>query len=208
MPFEKFATILTEKEWLIFRQRNFCIKGGYSFTSAASTDINQFEFISKGWENSNHPVTRALHNAKVGDIFFVSSGQGRMFYESSMSSIVLIGGGIGMTPFLSIIRSVQNTKVKVLLSAKKEEYIPQLQELKQLIGEENIFITLTDANPTWTGYTGRLDYTKITKALGSNIDKSAHYFICGPWNMIQDIASIFLSIGVPDDHVHVENWDI
>lgn len=216
VPLEKLSRVFTDNDRKILQRPNYIFRGGYSFTSASSENTNHFEFVSKGWENSTHPVTRYLHTcAKLGEIFFVSSGKGKMYYDKSMdkfidSSIVLLGGGMGMTPFLSILKSKPPfVPAKVLLSMKKLELIPCFSELKQLV-KDDLYITLTEPDTQWPGPFGRLDFDKVLEVIGLELilNKKTHYFICGPWGMTEGINEILHELGINDDHIHPENWDI
>jgi len=56
--------------------------------------------------SARHPVARWVHeHARTGDTVRVSQGQGPFVYLPEMSdNVVLIGGGVGVTPLLSIFR--------------------------------------------------------------------------------------------------------
>ena len=79
--------------------------GGYSITSspAEQTSIR----LAVKHDGSDHPVTNWLHDAaRAGDVVEVSLGGDFTYTPDEARSVVLIGGGIGMTPLMSIVRAV------------------------------------------------------------------------------------------------------
>jgi len=70
---------------------------------------NQVEFSVK---LSKHPIALYIHNTiKPGDEILIDGGYGDFYYTREMSNdIVLIAGGIGITPLMSILQYVYDAK--------------------------------------------------------------------------------------------------
>ena len=85
---------------------------GYSITSSPLTN-GRIEIAVK-LEGEN-PVTHLLHTrAKIGDELHIDGGQGEFYYQRGKGdSIVLIGGGIGLTPLISILAYVAEAHPEV-----------------------------------------------------------------------------------------------
>ena len=79
--------------------------GGYSITSSPS--IQDSIGLAIKLDEGDHPVTNWLHKeARVGDSVEISLG-GDFYYTPDMiDPIVLIAGGIGLTPLMSIVRAI------------------------------------------------------------------------------------------------------
>ena len=76
--------------------------GGYSITSSPA-DQSTIRLAVKH-DGSDHPVTNWLHDdASEGDMVEVSLGGDFTYTPDEARSVVLIGGGIGMTPLMSIV---------------------------------------------------------------------------------------------------------
>ena len=79
--------------------------GGYSITSSPS--VQDSIGLAIKLDDGDHPVTNWLHkDAQVGDVVEISLG-GDFYYTPDMDGpVVLIAGGIGLTPLMSIIRAI------------------------------------------------------------------------------------------------------
>ena len=203
---DELLKIFNEKDHLALSQRkaqgweNPYPIGGFSFTSKPNTPT--LEFISKGFNIYPHPVQRYLHTrAKVGDIFFVSKeGQGQMYWTEQMrESVTCIVGGIGITPVISILRSMKNLdRVKLIISTKFLSLIPHLDEIKGLV--KDLFIILTGEV---TDGSKRLNLPILK---GLNLDTKGHVFICGPCGMTEEIERACQELGFDPAKIHSEKW--
>ena len=184
--------------------------GGYSITSSP-VDQTSIRLAVKH-DDSDHPVTNWLHDeARVGDVVEVSLGGDFIYTPDEARSIVLIGGGIGMTPLMSIVRAVDElarlTRLNLVYSASSPDELLFRRELESIAARNDrirCVFTVTRAVPeTWDGRTGRID-AELLRAEG--IDLDALFFICGPPAMIQDVAAILAGLGVPSERIRYEQW--
>src|SRR5579885_2943983 len=85
---------------------------GYSLTSSPTTRATVEIAVKR---NPDQPVTRFLHErARVGDRLLLEGGQGDCYFTAGMAaSLVLIAGGIGITPLISIARYVRDAAPEV-----------------------------------------------------------------------------------------------
>ena len=162
------------------------------------------------------PSARAaiyLHeNAKVGDTFNAVGPGGEFLYRREMGdSLVLIAGGIGITPFMSIIRYVHEAKldveITVLYSAKAPSELAYLEDLKDISAQSpNIKCLFTVTRPQgeqWEGRVGRID----AKMLREHAARSESiFFVCGPGEMPQQISDTLKDLGVDDSRINTERW--
>lgn len=165
--------------------------GGYTIISSTETK-NYIDLAIR--ESQNHPVTKYLHESvKVGDSVLITKGQGKFYLEKELmdTPLTFIAGGIGLTPILSMIRSLKSTeKIKLVYSVGLESEILFKEELKAFTR----FIITKD------GEKKRFIVEEL------NLDLNSSFFICGPKSMIDETVSKLLALGLPKAKIHYEKW--
>ena len=184
--------------------------GGYSITSSPAEQTT-FSLAVKR-DGSDHPVTNWLHeDAQVGDRVEVALG-GDFYYEpDEAESVVLIAGGIGLTPLMSIVRSVDQlatrTRLTLVYSASTPDELLFKEELGAISANnpriKYVFTVTQHAPDTWDGHTGRID-AELLRA--ESVDLDALFFVCGPPSMIRAMVSMLRGMGVPRSRIRYEQW--
>jgi ferredoxin-NADP reductase len=182
---------------------------GYSITTSPIQQ-GMIELAIKA--SARHPVARWVHeHARVGDRVRVSQGQGPFVYLPEMSdNVVLIGGGVGITPMLSIFRHVRDARlstcVHLVYSVSDSHEILFRDELETAARtHDNLYvsITVTQPDPSWNGLTGRIDPVKL-HAL--DVPDDTLYYLCGPKGMVEDMSTLLHDLGVPMNRTIFEKW--
>ena len=182
---------------------------GYSITTSP-LHPGMIELAVKA--SARHPVARWVHErATVGDRVRVSQGQGPFVYLPEMSdNVVLIGGGVGVTPLLSIFRHVRDaglpTRAHLVYSVSDSREILFRDELEAAARDHDnlhVSITVTQPDPRWHGLTGRIDPVKL-HAL--DVPDDTLYYLCGPKGMVEDISTLLHDLGVPMSRIIFEKW--
>lgn len=182
---------------------------GYSITTSPLRH-GEIELAIKA--SGRHPVARWAHErAAVGDRVRVSQGQGPFVYLPEMSdNVVLIGGGVGVTPLLSIFRHVRDaglpTQAHLVYSVSDSREILFKEELEAAArAHSNLHLSLTVSkpDPAWHGLTGRVDPVKL-HAL--DVPDDTLYYLCGPKGMVEDMSTMLHSLGVPMSRIIFEKW--
>ena len=112
--------------------------------------------------------THKLWESKVNDFLIFKGPFGKFYFNDDMkNNLVLIGGGLGVTPLMSIIRYCNDKKLQnktnLIYSVKTPADIIYNEELKKINDENSNFnYTVTITRPSeeqnWTGRTGRIDF--------------------------------------------------
>ncbi|MBT9539220.1 ferredoxin--NADP reductase [Thiobacillus sp.] len=182
---------------------------GYSITTSPLHQ-GSIELAIKA--SARHPVARWVHEkARVGDPVKVSQAQGPFVYLPEMSdNVVLIGGGVGITPLLSIFRHVRDarltTRAHLVYSVSDSSEILFRDELEQAAHTHDnlhLSITVTQPDPHWHGLTGRIDPVKL-HAL--DVPDDTLYYLCGPKGMVEDMSTLLHGLGVPMSRIIFEKW--
>lgn len=182
---------------------------GYSITTSP-LHHGEIELAIKA--STRHPVARWIHErAAVGARLRVSQGQGPFVYLPEMSdNVVLIGGGVGITPLLSIFRHVRDaglpTQAHLVYSVSDSREILFREELEVAARNHDnlhVSITVTQPDPDWHGLTGRVDPVKL-HAL--DVPDDTLYYLCGPKGMVEDMSTLLHGLGVPMNRIIFEKW--
>ena len=184
---------------------------GFSMTSSPLTKGSIRLAVKLVGDN---PVTHFLHReAGIGTIVEVEGGQGDFYYRQGMGdSLVLVGGGIGITPLMSIIRYVDEAEPEVYVDLVQSASAPSelvFREDLDAIARSNANIrwTPTVTRPgkePWDGRVGRVDASMLAEA---GVRPDSLCYVCGPPSMIRNVSSMLRRLGVPDGRIKFEWWE-
>ena len=182
---------------------------GYSITSSPA-DQGRIDLAVKLL--GDNPVTHYLHKeARVGDQVEVQLG-GEFYYTAEMAdSLVLIAGGIGLTPLMSIMRyvdeSAADAEAVLIYSAGTPSELLFKDRLDGMVSRNpRIRCGYTVTRPgdeSWDGSTGRIDAALLKRA---RVDLAALYYVCGPPPMIRSMLKLLQNMDVPSWRIHFEQW--
>jgi predicted ferric reductase len=124
---------------------------------------------------------------------------------------VLIGGGVGVTPLMSMLRTHADRGVKtptwLFLAGHDEQSIIFAEEVERLCDHcvlEVVYV-VDEAGREWTGERGHLDAAILRRHLPEH-HGALEYFICGPPGMMDAAERALEEIGVPAGNVHSERF--
>jgi predicted ferric reductase len=150
--------------------------------------------------------TRALFsNLKPGMDAIVEGPHGLFDYKTGGPKQIWIAGGIGLTPFLSFIRDLDGN-----LDRDVDFYYTVRHPEEALFVDE--IESAAKKNPRLkphirhSGKDGSLTIEQIVENAGGNVS-GHHIYLCGPLAMTQAFESKFLALGVPQEHIHYEEFN-
>jgi ferredoxin-NADP reductase len=157
-------------------------------------------------------VSNALHETlRAGGTLSIHPPLGRFTAPSGNDGLVLVAGGIGITPLISVIRHVvatQPTRRVTLLYSVRDRgdaaFDAELSCLAQHHAQLRVVMTVTSGDPgTWRG--GRID----ARLLRASVDDLQHseFLICGPLAMIDDVREMLAVLDVPPERVRFEAFE-
>lgn len=170
----------------------------FTFTSLNSDPY--LEFTIKSYADSEEGVTDHLSKLKPGDEFIISDAWGAIEYKGEG---YFIAGGAGITPFIAILRQLhKDGKIdgnKLFFSNKTQQDIILTDELKQILGNNAIFITTEDKDEPGDHRRINADFLKAEVD-----DFKKHFYVCGPDPMIKEISETLEKLGAKADSVVFE----
>jgi ferredoxin-NADP reductase len=180
-----------------------------------SSSPYQKAFISSTIKESGD-FTSTIGLTRPGDKAVVQGPFGRFSYvlHAEDKDIVFIAGGIGITPFIGMLRHMRDTKadlnVLVLYANRSEKDIVFREELAQMAADERPRLTVVHVlgNPgtDWTGEKGYVDREKMERHVGPVESKG--FYVCGPPPMSAKIIETLLSMGVPYSRIRREIFSL
>lgn len=133
--------------------------------------------------------------------------------EESSRPVVLIGGGVGLTPVMSMLDTLvetgSNREIWFFYGARHREEHAMYDRMKQVDRENpNVHMVICYSNPTDTCVEGD-DYThksRVSVELMKELLPSSNYefYICGPPPMMESIVNDLEEWGVPEDDINFE----
>lgn len=176
----------------------------FSVTSSP-TDLRTLQFSMR----VNGKYTSAIQRLKVGDAVFVRGSFGSfVFNEHKHRNLILFAGGIGIAPFMSMMRYATDLQLEndihLVYSCRSQDDIPFFEDLTKLQKRNpHIHITYVITH----GDQDRLRGKQVIAGRidGSNIDQlgisnaTDEYMVCGPAPYIKAMRALLIYGGVSKD---------
>jgi predicted ferric reductase len=196
--------------WLTLRSSPFAMKEHPFSMSSAPDARGRLEFTIKELGD----FTRTVKHIEAGETAYVDGPYGAFTidrYESP--GYVLIGGGIGMAPLLSMLRALaeradRRPHLLVMANSRWERatFWEAVQDLSRRINLRVVHV-LEEPPEQWTGERGYVTLDILGRHLPENRG-DVEYFICGPIPMIRAVERALYALGVPLGRCHSELFDL
>jgi ferredoxin-NADP reductase len=210
---------------------------GFDFKAGQSMDVtlvdtavaeaqgarHTFSIVSAPFENKLAIATRmrdslfkrALKQLLVGARVRIEGPHGSLtLHKDDRHAAVMIAGGIGITPFLSMARQAANDQsphyLLLVYSNRRPEDAPFLSELTQLERHNvnfRLVATMTQAaksNIHWNGRTGPVDENLLRQVAG-NLPEPV-YYLAGPPLMVEAMRETLVDLGIADGVIRSEEF--
>jgi ferredoxin-NADP reductase len=148
---------------------------------------------------------------KVGDQVDAGGPVGRFtFTGTDADSIVLIAGGVGITPMMSVTRYLTEQSwagdIFFIYTCRTPAdciFADEVAALQRLNPKLRVAVTISKAEGTdWKGHRGRITKEWLTQTVPDLASRRTH--LCGPPSMMDAVQAIFTELGVPPDRVKTE----
>jgi predicted ferric reductase len=194
--------------WLTVWGSPFKITGHpFSFSSSAAATDGCVEMSIRNLGD----FTSKVHKVPVGQRVYLDGPYGAFTIGNPADMHVLIAGGVGITPMMSMIRTLADRgderPVILLYGSKDWESITFREELEALKERLNLKVVHVLQNPPagWTGETGFINAEMFKRHLPPPY-ADHEYFICGPAVMMDAIEKALGEMNVPMSKYHSERY--
>lgn len=158
--------------------------------------------------------TSQIKNLRVGEKAFIDGPYGVFSYKlCDDQNLVFIAGGIGITPFISMLRYMYDKKdihknVLLFWGNKSEKELVFQEELAIYENELANFkkVLVMSEQKDWQGEQGRINKELLLKYI--NEPKDYTYFICGPIALQQSVKKDLKEMGVDSRRIIVESFEL
>jgi ferredoxin-NADP reductase len=148
---------------------------------------------------------------RAGDQFELRGPVGGHFTWSvdDGGPLLLIGGGSGLVPLMSMLRHRaargSDVEARLLVSARSWEDLLFREGLRAL-GDVDAHYTLTRATPPgWSGFDRRVD-AGMLRAVGPEPAAQPRTFVCGATGFVETVADLLVALGHSPRSIHAERF--
>lgn len=161
------------------------------------------------------PFKQALNSLDLGSRIVSKAPFGNFVLPSDTSKpLVMLAGGIGITPFRSMIKFACDTQlplaITLLYSNRTPGDIPfktEFDNLRHLNHHFKPIYTISEAEGSagkWNGLVGFID----EKMIGENVPdlENSIFYVCGPPGMVETMLEHLKKMSIPDDRTRFEKF--
>jgi len=178
----------------------------FSYSSSASSPERP-AFTIKAYGG----FTRRAPELRPGTRVLLDGPHGSFRARPHADRVVLIVGGIGITPAISLLRSAADAGdrrpfVLVYGSLQWEQatFREELERLEQRLDLRVVHV-LTDPHPGWQGESGFIDAALLRRQLPYDL-RATDVLVCGPPPMLAAALDGLRRLGVSPENVHAEQF--
>lgn len=194
--------------WLRMRRGVTAEEHPFTIASSAHRDRTvEFTVRHRG------DFTRGLRSLRPGDPVWVDGPHGA-FTPHPDRGPVMIAGGVGVTPMMSMLRTAADRGDRgphrlVVVAADPGELLFR-SELARLSRRLDLEVTEVLRRPAagWAGHTGEIGVGLLTAVLAGRRHGDLDYFLCGPPALVGDALDALEALEVPAERIHTEQFDL
>jgi ferredoxin-NADP reductase len=183
-----------------------------TFSIASSPFESQLMFATRMRDTA---FKRSLKKVPIGTDVRIDSATGSFtLHKNSAKPAVFLAGGIGITPFLSILRQADHDRLQhklcLFYSNRRPQDTPFLEALRMLEKSNPNFqlvCTMTaieQSQNEWQGETGLINKEMLSRHL-TNL-QGPIYYVAGPPAMVAGLRKMLVGADVDEDDIRSEDF--
>ncbi len=178
-------------------------KGNTRAFSIASSPLDEYLMVATRLTDS--AMKKSLAELEIGFLVHIDGPLGAFRLHSEESTpAVIITGGIGITPFRSIIKDAternSEQKITMIYSNRTSDDAAFVEDLE----EWQSYNTNFDFVTRWTAEEGHIDEPFLKKHI-KNLAKPIFY-VAGPPGMVAGTTQLLIEVGVKEDNIKFEEF--
>ena len=193
-----------------------------SFTIASSPTEKDFILISTRIRDTQ--FKKKLASLDLGTLVKITAPMGKFVLpdDHSSKSVVFLSGGIGVTPFRSMVKYATDKqlplKITVFDSNRNQGNILYKKEFDECVSENKnlkIIYTIADErqesssipNDGWKGERGFINKAMLVKYLTTDELDNSIFYICGPPGMLKAMQKLLQDdLHIPKERIKIEEF--
>ena len=207
-PDARFSFDAGQFAWLTLQGRHTVADNPFSIASAPS-DLPELRFLIRKAGDMTATVPTLKPGTRVG----VDGPHGSFTLAAAGTGpLVLIGGGIGVAPILSILRELIASNdprpVRLLVSARTPaDHIARAEIEKLIAGHDIKALYVVESDPFPGFAQGRCEPRFIEETLDGLNRSLTTAFVCGPPRMMDAAIGHLIDFGLRQDQIVMERFD-
>ena len=185
-------------QYLIYSlpHENEDLRGRMRFMTISSAPFERNIAITTRIEKKPSSFKKALNNLKIGQILQVKGPDGDLYIENPEKNHVFVAGGIGITPFFSILKDLNHKNlpfnINLLYANGNNNFLfkKELEGFRRKHQEFKIYYLISPEKIT----------KKAFLKLGLNF-KNTLFFVSGPEKMIDNIEGLVENLGAKPENI-------
>lgn len=211
--------------------------GGFDFKAGQAIDLilpapaandlqparHTFSLVSAPHENDltiatrmrGSPFKQAMSALSVGADVDVEGAFGSLtLHHDRQRPAIMLAGGIGITPFVSILRQAAKEQlaqnIVLIYSNHRPEdaaFLAELQALEKRMASFQLIATMTrigQSKQTWSGPTGQIDAGLLRHVAAKQL--APIYYLAGPPRFVEAMQDLLNEAGVADGDIRSEGF--
>jgi len=182
-------------------------RGSRRFFTIASSPTEKEILLTVKIPEKPSSFKSALKDLPLGESVYATGPEGDFTEPKEKDkNYVFIAGGIGITPFRSIIKYLLDTNKQVSItlfysaSSQGEFVFKELfREAEKKLAMKTVYIITKNAPKGWQGETGYIDKQMINRHVQNAID--AFYYVSGPQPMVIAYENILNDMGIKKSQI-------
>lgn len=180
-------------------------------SSAETTDSLQMSIKNQG------PFTATIQNLKAGDKVYLDGPYGSFTVDRypDAKKLVIIPGGIGVTPLMSMLRTLaargDQRPIKVIYANQTWDSVTfreEMEELRQRLNMELVYV-IERPPEDWQGESGFLNSKILKKYIPEDwMGEDTEVFLCGPTVMMDAVEKALLQTGFTEKKIRTERYSL